>query len=364
MDDAVGALGKGSRVWYRHDAETWLLAELREDSSSAGDAASGLSLQLLSGSSAGSLLSGVEPGRLVPANPELQAGIPDLTQLSYLNEPSILDNLARRYGGDSIYTNAGPVLIAVNPCRALPLYTADTARTYKGEQRARGGSSGSSRMCAPAACMRSRSAPTRSLAHAAACAPPCCATPVLLPRRAAPCRAPTPPQQPARLRRSTSCRRTSTSSRAARSGTWCAPAPASRLSSTARAAGARRRRPKRRCNFSRRSRAAPAWRTRCWRCVRCCLAGWLAGWLTGGAGWLAGAVAGRQQVVSGWRAATAAVTAVVWFALVVLAHAWQQLAAPVHCGVLPAAQPAAVFPAGLPCAPAAGGRCAAALDWH
>ena len=133
MDDAVGALCKGSRVWYRHDAETWLLAELREDSSSAG-AGCGPSLQLLSGSSAGSLLADVEPERLVPANPQLQAGIADLTQLSYLNEPSILDNLARRYSGDSIYTNAGPVLIAVNPCTALPLYTADTASTYKGER--------------------------------------------------------------------------------------------------------------------------------------------------------------------------------------------------------------------------------------
>jgi hypothetical protein len=128
MDDAVGALSRGSRVWYRHDAATWLLAEIR-------DAASGaIAITLLSGPQAGAELEGLQEsgGVLVPANPALQQGIEDLTQLSYLNEPSILDNLTQRYEGDQIYTNAGPVLIAVNPCKALPLYTPQVACEYKG----------------------------------------------------------------------------------------------------------------------------------------------------------------------------------------------------------------------------------------
>lgn len=56
---------------------------------------------------------------VVPANPKLLDCIDDLTGLSYLNEPAILHNLHQRYLSDSIYTLAGPVLIAVNPLRAV-----------------------------------------------------------------------------------------------------------------------------------------------------------------------------------------------------------------------------------------------------
>lgn len=134
MDDAVSGLNKGSRVWYRKDAATWLLAEIRDGAAADGNggSASGqpLSIQLLdSGKVVEGILDG--QGQLVPANPALQRAIADLTQLSYLNEPSILDNLTQRYQADNIYTNAGPVLIAVNPCRNLPLYTAEVAQEYK-----------------------------------------------------------------------------------------------------------------------------------------------------------------------------------------------------------------------------------------
>lgn len=37
-----------------------------------------------------------------------------------------------RYSHDDIYTLAGPVLIAVNPCKSVPLYTTDVANQYKG----------------------------------------------------------------------------------------------------------------------------------------------------------------------------------------------------------------------------------------
>ncbi|XP_020887364.1 myosin-1 isoform X2 [Arabidopsis lyrata subsp. lyrata] len=43
-------------------------------------------------------------------------------QLSYLNEPSVLYNLNYRYNQDMIYTKAGPVLVAVNPFKEVPLY--------------------------------------------------------------------------------------------------------------------------------------------------------------------------------------------------------------------------------------------------
>ena len=58
---------------------------------------------------------------VVPANPSLLDGIDDLTRLSYLNEPSILHDLHQRYATGSIYTLAGPVLVAVNPLRPVGL---------------------------------------------------------------------------------------------------------------------------------------------------------------------------------------------------------------------------------------------------
>lgn len=124
MDEAVTALDKGSRVWYRQDERTWLLGELRDRNSGKH-----LTVQLVNGR----VLANANPKDFVPANPSLQQAIADLTQLSYLNEPSILNNLDQRYNQDVIYTNAGPVLIAVNPCKNLPLYTADVADQYKGK---------------------------------------------------------------------------------------------------------------------------------------------------------------------------------------------------------------------------------------
>ncbi|CAJ1933000.1 unnamed protein product [Sphenostylis stenocarpa] len=53
---------------------------------------------------------------LVPANPDILDGVDDLMQLSYLNEPS---------------TKAGPVLVAINPFKKVPLYGNDYIEAYK-----------------------------------------------------------------------------------------------------------------------------------------------------------------------------------------------------------------------------------------
>ncbi|KAH7315218.1 hypothetical protein KP509_21G040400 [Ceratopteris richardii] len=68
--------------------------------------------------------------KVFPANPEILEGAADLVQLSYLNEPAVLHNLACRYGKEEIYTKAGSVLIAVNPFKRVSLYTHDFVETY------------------------------------------------------------------------------------------------------------------------------------------------------------------------------------------------------------------------------------------
>ena len=64
------------------------------------------------------------------SNPSFLEGTEDLTNLTYLNEPSVLHNVQVRYEKDQIYTKAGNVLIAVNPFKQLPIYSQDVAERY------------------------------------------------------------------------------------------------------------------------------------------------------------------------------------------------------------------------------------------
>ncbi|KAJ0229888.1 Myosin-3 [Hirschfeldia incana] len=68
---------------------------------------------------------------LIPANPDILDGVDDLMQLSYLNEPAVLYNLEYRYNQDMIYTKAGPVLVAVNPFKEVPLYGNSNIEAYR-----------------------------------------------------------------------------------------------------------------------------------------------------------------------------------------------------------------------------------------
>ena len=59
-------------------------------------------------------------------------GVNDLIGLTHLHEPAILHALRLRYGEDIIYTSTGPILIAVNPFKAMPgLYSDDVMEEYR-----------------------------------------------------------------------------------------------------------------------------------------------------------------------------------------------------------------------------------------
>lgn len=60
-------------------------------------------------------------------------GVDDMTRLSYLHEPGVLENLAARYELNEIYTYTGNILIAINPFQRLPhLYDTHMMEQYKG----------------------------------------------------------------------------------------------------------------------------------------------------------------------------------------------------------------------------------------
>ncbi|XP_073025671.1 myosin-2-like [Primulina eburnea] len=93
-------------------------------------------IQSTSGEKASVLLSDgsvmtVSTRELLPANPDILEGVDDLIQLSFLNEPSVLHNLQYRYDRDIIYSKAGPVLVAVNPFKDVPLYRNDFVTAYR-----------------------------------------------------------------------------------------------------------------------------------------------------------------------------------------------------------------------------------------
>ncbi|KAI8467171.1 MAG: P-loop containing nucleoside triphosphate hydrolase protein [Monoraphidium minutum] len=71
-------------------------------------------------------------------------GVQDLVRLGHLNEPSVLDALARRYAGGEIYTRAGSgIVIAINPFAPMPaLYGASAMDAYRKEGAAEGGGGG------------------------------------------------------------------------------------------------------------------------------------------------------------------------------------------------------------------------------
>nr|GFA96458.1 myosin-11-like isoform X1 [Tanacetum cinerariifolium] len=60
-------------------------------------------------------------------------GVDDMTKLSYLHEPGVLQNLRTRYELNEIYTYTGNILIAINPFQKLPhLYDKHMMEEYKG----------------------------------------------------------------------------------------------------------------------------------------------------------------------------------------------------------------------------------------
>ncbi|KAG7021176.1 Myosin-9 [Cucurbita argyrosperma subsp. argyrosperma] len=72
--------------------------------------------------------------KIYPKDMEAPAGgVDDMTKLSYLHEPGVLQNLKSRYELNEIYTYTGNILIAINPFQRLPhLYDGHMMHQYKG----------------------------------------------------------------------------------------------------------------------------------------------------------------------------------------------------------------------------------------
>ncbi len=58
-----------------------------------------------------------------PANPGKFDGVIDCSDLSHLNNATVLHNLRVRYAEDLIHTYSGLFLVVVNPYKWIPIYT-------------------------------------------------------------------------------------------------------------------------------------------------------------------------------------------------------------------------------------------------
>lgn len=116
------SLRKGSKVWVEDRGQAWVPAQVSDFV--------GTRVQVLAASGK-KILS--FPDKLLPRDEEADhGGVDDMTRLTYLNEPGVLDNLKRRYTLNEIYTYTGSILIAVNPFTKLPhLYNVHMMDQYK-----------------------------------------------------------------------------------------------------------------------------------------------------------------------------------------------------------------------------------------
>ncbi|XP_064079374.1 myosin heavy chain, muscle-like [Macrobrachium nipponense] len=68
-------------------------------------------------------------------NPNKYEKCEDMSNLTYLNDASVLYNLKNRYQAQLIYTYSGLFCIAVNPYKRFPIYTNRTVKLYMGKRR-------------------------------------------------------------------------------------------------------------------------------------------------------------------------------------------------------------------------------------
>ncbi|KAL9923618.1 myosin heavy chain isoform 11-T13 [Glossina fuscipes fuscipes] len=72
---------------------------------------------------------------LTQVNPPKYEKAEDMSNLTYLNDASVLHNLRQRYYNKLIYTYSGLFCIAINPYKRYPVYTNRCAKMYRGKRR-------------------------------------------------------------------------------------------------------------------------------------------------------------------------------------------------------------------------------------
>ncbi|XP_027365891.1 myosin-11-like isoform X1 [Abrus precatorius] len=113
----------GSHVWIEDPEVSWIDGQVSKITGKDAE------IETTNGKKVVAKLS-----KIYPKDMEAPAGgVDDMTKLSYLHEPGVLQNLKIRYELNEIYTYTGNILIAINPFQRLPhIYGAHMMQQYKG----------------------------------------------------------------------------------------------------------------------------------------------------------------------------------------------------------------------------------------
>ncbi|KAI9335806.1 P-loop containing nucleoside triphosphate hydrolase protein [Pilaira anomala] len=138
---AVQVFTKGTKAWFEDEDEAWVSASVL----SKEETGTGIKILFQDDKDEGrehvfestfALLEKQRGANLPPLrNPPRLENTEDLTNLSYLNEPSVLNTIRTRYFQRNIYTYSGIVLIAANPFASVQLYDPDIIQQYSGKRR-------------------------------------------------------------------------------------------------------------------------------------------------------------------------------------------------------------------------------------
>ncbi|VDN08389.1 unnamed protein product [Thelazia callipaeda] len=120
---------KGAKVWLKDPNKVWISGELLQDFKFS----SKLSI-LLEDERVIEFALKESEGLPFLKNPDILLGRDDLTTLSYLHEPAVLNHLNFRFvKREAIYTYCGIVLVAINPyANCSQLYGEDVIQIYRG----------------------------------------------------------------------------------------------------------------------------------------------------------------------------------------------------------------------------------------
>ncbi|KAI5294125.1 Myosin type-2 heavy chain 1 [Ascosphaera acerosa] len=131
----------GTRAWQPDPVEGWVASEVTEKRVEGDKVVLVFTLENEETREIVTTQAEIEGGndtQLPPLmNPTLLEASEDLTNLSHLNEPAVLQAIKLRYAQKEIYTYSGIVLIAINPfARIDSLYVPQMVHVYAGKQRA------------------------------------------------------------------------------------------------------------------------------------------------------------------------------------------------------------------------------------
>ncbi|XP_016989388.1 myosin heavy chain, muscle isoform X8 [Drosophila rhopaloa] len=110
--------------WIPDEKEGYLLGEIK---ATKGD--------IVSVGLAGGETRDLKKDLLQQVNPPKYEKAEDMSNLTYLNDASVLHNLRQRYYNKLIYTYSGLFCVAINPYKRYPVYTNRCAKMYRGKRR-------------------------------------------------------------------------------------------------------------------------------------------------------------------------------------------------------------------------------------